>query len=133
MAVTLVADPDYLPFLRAACNHHHARVRRVAHRVLTAVESEGNADMENPDTVVERPLVARAAEGQSSDPTSPGATFGDRIGPVTQLKTDFPPPKLAKPLATTGLGGNFGFHEGGYIATCNKLSISSCSGVGVLF
>jgi hypothetical protein len=86
MAVTLVADPDYLPFLRAACNHHHARVRRVAHRVLTAVESEGNADMENPDTVVERPLVARAAEGQSSDPTSPGETFGDRIGPVTQLK-----------------------------------------------
>jgi hypothetical protein len=49
------------------------------------------------------------------------------------FKTDFPPPRSTKLLASTGLDGNFGFHKGGYIATCNKLNISSCSGVGVLF
>jgi len=46
---------------------------------------------------------------------------------------DFPPPRSTKLLASTGLDGDFGFHKGGYIATCNKLNISSCSGVGVLF
>ena len=49
------------------------------------------------------------------------------------LYTDFTPPKSAKPLASTGLDGNFGFHAGGYRVTCNKPSISSCSGVGMLF
>jgi hypothetical protein len=52
---------------------------------------------------------------------------------ATRHKTDFPPPRSTKLLASTGLDGNFGFHKGGYIATCNKLNISSCSGVGVLF
>jgi hypothetical protein len=47
--------------------------------------------------------------------------------------THFPSPRSTKPLARTGLDGNFGFHAGGYIATCNKPSISFCSGVGVLF
>jgi hypothetical protein len=56
------------------------------------------------------------------------ATYGPQ-----QFKTDFPPPGSPQTSASTGLGGNFGFHEDGYIATCNKLSISSCSGVGVLF
>ena len=40
MAETLAADPDYLPFLRVACTHHHARVRRVAQRVLEAMEAD---------------------------------------------------------------------------------------------
>jgi hypothetical protein len=47
--------------------------------------------------------------------------------------SDFPPVKSAKPLAITGLDGDFGFHEGGYILTCNKSRICSCSDVGVLF
>lgn len=50
-----------------------------------------------------------------------------------EVYSDFPALKSAKPLATTGLGGNFGFQVGGYMLTCNKLSISSCSCVGVLF
>jgi hypothetical protein len=49
------------------------------------------------------------------------------------LKTDFPPPRSTKLLASTGLDGNFGFHAGGYIMTCNRPSICSCSGVGALF
>ena len=52
---------------------------------------------------------------------------------VRRFKTDFPPAESAKPLAITGLDGNFGFQAGGYMLTCNKPSISSCSGVGVLF
>jgi len=86
MDVTLVADRDYLPFLRAACNHLHARVRRVAHRVLTAVETEEKAGVEKPDAVVERPPVARAVEEQSSDPRSSGENFSYHTAPVTRLK-----------------------------------------------
>jgi hypothetical protein len=84
--VTLAADRDYLPFLRAACDHHHARVRRVAQRVLTAVDTEGKVGGDKPDTVVERSPVARAAEERSSDATSSSETFSYRIGPVTRLK-----------------------------------------------
>jgi hypothetical protein len=49
------------------------------------------------------------------------------------LKTDFTSAKTAKPLASSGLGGNFGFHRDGYILTSNKFSICFCSSVGVLF
>ena len=58
-----------------------------------------------------------------------------RVGKTrpAELLTDFPPAESAKPLAITGLDGNFGFQAGGYMLTCNKPSISSCSGVGVLF
>jgi len=50
-----------------------------------------------------------------------------------KLNPDFPPAESAKPLAPTGLGGNFGFHAGGYMLICNKSSTCSCSCVGVLF
>jgi len=57
----------------------------------------------------------------------------DNPSSARDFKTDFPAPRSTKLLASTGLDGDFGFHKGGYIATCNKLNISSCSGVGVLF
>jgi hypothetical protein len=47
--------------------------------------------------------------------------------------TDITPAEYPKSPATTGLAGNFGFHAGGYIVTCRRSSICSCSGVGVLF
>jgi hypothetical protein len=58
-----------------------------------------------------------------------------RLGLAQQRfpKPHFPPAESARPLATTGLGGNFGFQAGGYMLTCSKSSICSCSGVGVLF
>jgi carbonic anhydrase len=40
---------------------------------------------------------------------------------------------VAQPTACTELFSDSGFHAGGYIVTCNKRSIWSCSGVGVLF
>jgi hypothetical protein len=58
---------------------------------------------------------------------------GDGGDGLWGLSADFTPSRLAQPLASTGLEGNFGFHAGGYMETCNKPSISSCSGVGVLF
>ena len=42
-------------------------------------------------------------------------------------------PNIAQPTVCIELFGDLGFHAGGYIVTCNKPSIWSCSGVGVLF
>jgi len=50
-----------------------------------------------------------------------------------QLQADFPLMESPKSPATTGLVGNFGFHVDGYMVTCRRSSICSCSGVGVLF
>jgi rhodanese-related sulfurtransferase len=41
--------------------------------------------------------------------------------------------RVTQPSASIELFRDLGFHADGYIATCNKFSISSCSGVGVLF
>jgi hypothetical protein len=54
------------------------------------------------------------------------------VARYSQDYSDFPAAESAKPLATTGLGGDLGFHAGGYMLTCNKPNISSCSCVGVL-
>ena len=68
-----------------------------------------------------------------SGPSAGGVPPGASIPPFGVLQADFPPPRSAKPLVSTGLDGDLGFHAGGYMLTCNKLSISSCSGVGMLF
>ena len=47
-------------------------------------------------------------------------------------KADFTSLKSAKPLASTGLSGDLGFHADGYMLTSNKLKIRPCSSVGVL-
>lgn len=39
---------------------------------------------------------------------------------------------IAQPTACIDFFGDLGFRAGGYIVTCNKPSIWSCSGVGVL-
>ena len=57
--------------------------------------------------------------------------FQQRVQPLFQA--DITSPKSAKPLALTGLEGDFGFHMDGYISTSNKLNICCCSSVGVLF
>jgi hypothetical protein len=41
--------------------------------------------------------------------------------------------RVTQPSASIELFRDLGFHADGYIATCNKFSNSSCSGVGVLF
>ena len=51
---------------------------------------------------------------------------------VPTHSADFTSLKSAKPLASTGLSGNLGFHSDGYMLTSNKLKIRPCSSVGVL-
>jgi len=87
------------------------------------------------DELLEKPGEAfgKALAEWLAGPGQSGSADGSASTADPNTKTDFPPAESTRPLATTGLGGNFGFHAGGYMLTCNKSSICSCSCVGVLF
>jgi hypothetical protein len=94
MAETLAADPDYLPFLRAACNHHHARVRRVAQRVLTAMEADRKRDVDASGSGVDLSSLPRAEEEQASGPIASGGNSSYGTPPMTRLQSASPSPPV---------------------------------------
>jgi hypothetical protein len=81
MTATLAADQGYLPFIRAACEHHHARVRRVAHWMLGAVATETKDDTPSADNVTASSPVPRPADERSSRVTSPSARCNYSVYP----------------------------------------------------
>jgi hypothetical protein len=86
MTATLAADQGYLPFIRAACEHHHARVRRVAHSILAATATDIKDDLPSNRPVTELPPVTTGAEKRVSDSIPSGARFSYRTSPVTRLQ-----------------------------------------------
>ena len=63
LADTLHLDPEYMAFIKAGCQHHHARVRKVTRAILASIDediSEG-VDVLAPVNVTERRILAMHA------------------------------------------------------------------------
>ena len=63
LADTLHLDPEYMAFIKAGCQHHHARVRKVTRAILSSIDediSEG-VDVLAPVNVAERRILAMHA------------------------------------------------------------------------
>ncbi|HXK56152.1 MAG TPA: STY4528 family pathogenicity island replication protein, partial [Gammaproteobacteria bacterium] len=63
LADTLHLDPEYMAFIKAGCQHHHARVRKVTRAILSSIDediSEG-VDVLAPVNVTERRILAMHA------------------------------------------------------------------------
>ena len=60
LADTLHLDPEYMAFIKAGCQHHHARVRKITRAILASIDediSEG-VDVLAPVNVTERRILA---------------------------------------------------------------------------
>jgi len=60
LADAMHLDPDYLSFVKAARQHHHARVRKVADAVLVAIDNNNEAGV---DVLAPVPASAQRCEG----------------------------------------------------------------------
>jgi hypothetical protein len=60
LADAMHLDPDYLTFVKAARQHHHARVRKVADAVLAAIDDDSKAGV---DVLAPVPVNAQRHEG----------------------------------------------------------------------
>ena len=78
-------------------------------------------------------LAAVVSGGRVGSPSAGAAVYRDSSRRARARSLDgSSSPSVAQPTACIELLSDLGFHAGGYIATCNKPSIASCSGVGVL-
>ena len=59
LADAMHLDPDYLAFVKAARQHHHARVRKVADAVLAAIDDDSKAGV---DILEPMPVTAQRCE-----------------------------------------------------------------------
>lgn len=70
LADAMHLDPEYMAFLKAARQHHHARVRNVADAVLASIDEDIGAgvDVLAPVSPIERRLEATRAVRQADGP-----------------------------------------------------------------
>ncbi|MCB1882109.1 MAG: helix-turn-helix domain-containing protein, partial [Gammaproteobacteria bacterium] len=121
LADTLHLDPEYMAFIKAGCQHHHARVRKVTRAILASIDediSEG-VDVLAPVNVTERRIRAMHAvrQGRSQRYFSFTASVMTRLSNQRSVVAEVDHNQKSKPVN----------HRLRYLSPQNSKSVGSSS------
>ena len=85
LADAMHLDPDYLTFVNAARQHHHARVRKVADAVLAAIDDDSKAGVDVP-----APMPVNAQRCEAVHQASPRRYFSFTASVLPRLANQAP-------------------------------------------
>ena len=85
LADAMHLDPDYLSFVKAARQHHHARVRKVADVVLASIDDDSKAGVD-----VSAPVSVTAQRCEAVHQASPRRYFSYTASVVPRLANQAP-------------------------------------------
>ncbi|MBR9910306.1 MAG: helix-turn-helix domain-containing protein [Gammaproteobacteria bacterium] len=97
----LYLDDAYMAFVHQSCEHHHARVRRVAQAVLDSLDEEirSGGNFSRSESAIERRLqAANLLQASSKNPVRSGRYFTFSASALQQLNT----PAAGHPVVEKG-------------------------------